>query len=171
MLYHLAVKLNKHSSIPAHPGVPTSAALTEAAENAMTVMRHCTIRLDELGADADPARRIAARSLREVRHYAALANRHLAEALASAVALESAADRESSDPDDKEREGKLSYQVLNSAAVGYNSLIAALRGITSARDELLALDPPQPPAAARRPRSTPATSVQGQELHAGGRRR
>ncbi|MFJ4676882.1 hypothetical protein [Kitasatospora sp. NPDC088783] len=172
MFYHLAGKLNKHPSVPAHPTVPTSAALAEAAQNAMTVMRHCAIRLDELGtADTGPARQAAVRGFRAGRLYATLANRHLAEALESATALEVAVDAGHSDPKAEERESKLGYQVLDSAAIAYNSLIAGTREIASIREDLPPLGPPQAAATTRRPRSVPAAVAQGPALQAEGRRR
>ncbi|MFD7730484.1 hypothetical protein ACFV6F_08875 [Kitasatospora phosalacinea] len=174
MFYHLALKLNAHPSIPAHPTVPTSESLTRAAERAMTVMRHCTIRLDELGspAAADPVGRIAVRGFRAGRQYATYANRHLAEAIENAAALESAADADPGDPQAKEREDNLGYQVLNSAAIAYNSLIAGMRAVATVGEDFPPLGVPQPAATARRPRST-ATVAAAQVLPAdhGGRRR
>ncbi|QKW20620.1 hypothetical protein HUT16_17460 [Kitasatospora sp. NA04385] len=173
MFHHLALTLNSHPSIPAHPTVPTSESLTQAAERAMTVMRHCTIRLDELGSLAtDPVGRIAARGFRAGRQYATYANRHLAEAIEGATALESAADADPSDPQAKDGEEKLACQVLNSAAIAYNSLIAGMRAVATAAEDFPRLGVPQPAAVARRPRSaSTVAAAQGLAVDHGGRRR
>ncbi|GLW58186.1 hypothetical protein [Kitasatospora phosalacinea] len=171
MFYHLATTLNSHPSIAAHPTVPTSAFLAQAAENAMTVMRHCAIRLDELGtAGTDPVRQAAVRGFRAGRQYATQANRHLAEAADSALALESTADADRGDPAAGEREDKLGHEVLDSAAVAYNSLIAGMRAVSLAREDFPPLGTPQP--AARRPRSTlTVAAAQGLPTDSGRRRR
>ncbi|MFD7645120.1 hypothetical protein ACFV4P_31210 [Kitasatospora sp. NPDC059795] len=155
--------------------MPTSASLAEAAEHVMTVLQHCNIRLGELGDAADPARKTAVQGFRAGRRYATLANRHLAEALEAAVALE--ADPDTAGPAhsaaERTEQDKLSPRILASAAIAYNSLVAGWREVAEIREGFPPLGAPHPPTAtARHARPAPAAAaVQSPVVQTGGRHR
>ncbi|MFC9331703.1 hypothetical protein [Kitasatospora sp. NPDC057015] len=162
----MAEELNAAPTMPEHLSVPTSAALASAAENALTVLRHCSTRADTLGGDPDPARQTAARAFRAGRAHAARVHRHLAHALDAAVALDTG-------PVAEVQADALAYQALNSAALAHNTVVAGWREIAEIREELPPLGEQTPPAPTTR-RTRPvsaAPAAQGAPLPVGGRRR
>ncbi|MFF2657372.1 hypothetical protein ACFVUH_08400 [Kitasatospora sp. NPDC058032] len=165
----MAEALNAAPTMPEHLSVPTSAALATAAENALSVFRHCSTRADALdGGDPDPARQTAARAFRAGRVHAARIHRHLAHALDCAAALE-AGPGQAAGP----REEALVHQVLNSAALAHNTVVAGWREIAEIREELPPLasqTPPVPPTRRTRPMSA-VPAGQSALLPAAGRRR
>ncbi|MFJ1707596.1 hypothetical protein [Kitasatospora sp. NPDC088346] len=174
VMAHVAEALNGADTMPGHPGVPSPAALADGAEHMLTVLRHCSTRAQALQAGpADHARTTAVRGFQAGRAHAARVNRHLAHALDAAVALEAGPEDNGTGRTTDVREDALGYQVLNSAALAHNALVAAWRQITEIRAELPSPAQRQASTTARprRPASAPPAAVAGVVAQTGGRRR
>ncbi|GAA2267169.1 hypothetical protein GCM10010430_60430 [Kitasatospora cystarginea] len=174
---HIAENLDTAATMPERPTIPTAAAVAGECENALTVLRHCSVRLGDLktsGQPTDPLGLAAVRAFRAGRAHAATLHRHLAHVLDLAVALEDTALPHEGDAEGAERERRLGYQALCAVTEARNAAVGGAR-------EVLALSDQLPPAATpkatttQRPRAATAVTAApaaGQLLAtAGGRRR
>ncbi|MER7701625.1 hypothetical protein ABTX81_01820 [Kitasatospora sp. NPDC097605] len=169
----VAENLDRTARLPGR--ISLAKAITEECENARTVMRHCSTRMDDLASSTparDPQRHEAARvAFRTGRARAATVHHHLAHALAILVDDTPLARRD--DADGVERERRLGYQMLCAVTEGRNTAVAAASEMVALGGQL----PAAAPAPASRSRRAPAVSATapasavGQPTAASGQRR